>query len=418
MSTGSGPPGTVNPDQVFQKACQDLINKYIEGSIEEAFAIVRLHKLVSEEYPDKTDDDPELVAVFDAYVSQIREHSTRRAAAISGKKPEPAQEPINEANTSGQAGNPGPGAEDPTPENASGDGQTVNANQPFVSEPGSIAPRPLADLLAHVRKVDSEFTSFLSESVKKTQEVLTGFARNLKEADSFVMQLKGRPNLPNTQWKRLVRGQAIDLDAILTSHNSCVINDEERRELADGVEVIVHNGKPTQVKQVTTEGNWILTFRILRDAYTYIFPWRAEELREYEEFILKYYAAFPDSTSHDWIILYDRAVRNRIADGANRLELTDPTAFRDFESKYIGRAGTVAKPEREFPAALGAHKTNPRKRQRTDKSGQICRKWNWDTCERGNACDYIHACAKCGKRNNRAHDGSHRCGPGTRGNQA
>jgi hypothetical protein len=324
----------------FQKACMEVVDLFRTGKITEAIAYGRLFALVTKQLPEKDPEEPEFTATLEAYSGLIKEHADKRAAVDStlkdtssptgaGTQPD---EPSDPARPTGAVG---------STETDTGQGQELAIRDNNKTQ----TTGSLADVIKHIRDKDAAFSGALPESVRKTLGVLNFFARNWKEADSLIQSSSSRPQLPFSQWKRLVRGQVVDLDVILTSHNSHVVRDDDPKEIADGIDVIIRHGAPSQVKEVRTMGNWILTFFKLRDALLHLFPWRTSELQYWTEFIINEFAAVADD-GHVFIIEYDRAVRNRIADSGNKLEFTDHRAFRDLETAFLGQA--AQRPKREI----------------------------------------------------------------------
>lgn len=247
----------------------------------------------------------------------------------------------------------------------------------------------------------TESASF-PESVQKTQWRLAVFAKDWKRADSIVLTSPTRPEFPVSEWKRIVRGQAVNLDIVLSALNCHQSREHEVKELADGLEVLWRDAPPAPIKEVKDTGTWILAFGAMAKAVVHVFPWRESELRQWESHILHQFTAVPES-GHVYVVLYDKAARNRVA-AANRIQLTDYYEFDDLRTQYLGPAAAL--PRRDFISGpSGQGNSIPRKRNREGgQSGrEVCRNWNWGTC--GNErCRYRHTCAKCGRNGHKGQD--------------
>ena len=123
-------------------------------------------------------------------------------------------------------------------------------------------------------------------------------------------------------------------------------------------------------------------------AYSFVFPFRAFEFRQYGEFLSQMFTQhLPDC--HDVVVRFDRAMRRRIG-SRNDLRFYDFAQFSDLQRTHLLPSGTqllATRPSRAF--ARGRSVKPPR--------NEPCRKFNQGACKRSiESCKYTHVCTKCG----------------------
>ncbi|KIY52915.1 hypothetical protein FISHEDRAFT_34297, partial [Fistulina hepatica ATCC 64428] len=141
---------------------------------------------------------------------------------------------------------------------------------------------------------------------------------DLKRARTNLLLSLGVPQFPESQWTKLLSGGTADFDHVLSGIYA----------------------------KVTDYGDWTTAFDSFLDAFTFIFPHRRDELREYAEHVKAFFKARPVS-EHSGVFAYDSAVRTRVAQKRNLLH-TNYLQFQDLQIRFIfspfgGPSGTSSR---------------------------------------------------------------------------
>ena len=226
-------------------------------------------------------------------------------------------------------------------------------------------------------------------SCVETCRILLQFSEDLPGVKSLLRVADNLPEgIPPSQWERILKGESVDLNQILSSMHFVQL-DEERKGRLGRAEVVftVTESK----RQVKTGSEWSSAFRRMSKAITFLFPHRREELCEYAEHIESLFAA-KHTNAHSKVILYDQSVRNRVGGGQNIL-LTDYQHFHNLSEAILHADGIEYK---------GGGKGGSKGGKGSDEGGSskkdICRRFNSkDGCKFSqDECYYKHVCKKCG----------------------
>jgi len=230
----------------------------------------------------------------------------------------------------------------------------------------------------------------LSPSLQKTQSILANFAKDLKRAKASLLNCgKPYPQFPDSEWGNLLGGKSIDLDHVLSGMYSLSHVDREAQPIGKGLEIVRGSSKPARTVQ--THGEWIMAFNAYVAAALFIFPHREQELRDYGDHIMRFFASMP-TEFHERVINYDKAVRVRTAQRRD-LELTDYGQYSDLHLQWINNPAVSS----------SARSTSSRPQRKPGQRREACRRWNEQRCPNSaSSCNYAHVCSKC--RNN-AHVG-------------
>jgi hypothetical protein len=147
----------------------------------------------------------------------------------------------------------------------------------------------------------------------------------------------------------------------------------------------------TPLKRVTCYADWNTAWIRTQYAVEYLFPHRKEELRVYAEHILRKFTA-THASYHDRVILYDRAVRERLS---SRLDLSFAhiNMFSDLADMHTSAFGSaVVGSSVKLISSVGNANDQPRRQ----KSNEACRKYSAGSCQNtATSCRYRHVCAVC-----------------------
>ena len=189
----------------------------------------------------------------------------------------------------------------------------------------------------------------------------------------------------SSQWERILKGDSVDLNQIFSALHLVVI-DEERTGCLGSAEISF--GVPEPKKRISTAAEWSSAWRKASKAIAFAFPHRREELLEYGDYIEPEFAAKIIS-SHPKLLLYDIALRNKVAAGQNIL-LTDHHRLSRLYSAIVMPDGVESFSDRSNSRKL----FKPTKGEKPE----LCNKFNAGTCKKSDAeCKYRHLCKNCRK---------------------
>ena len=225
-------------------------------------------------------------------------------------------------------------------------------------------------------------------SCMETCRLLRAFNRDVAKAKFLIKIAPNSPSgIPSSQWERILKGEAVDLNQFFASLHH-VVPDEERTGRLGDTEITFGVAEPK--KRISTAAEWSSSWRRASKAISFAFPHRREELLEYGDYIESEFAA-KITSSHHKLLLYDIALRNEVAAGQQTL-LTD---FHKFSRLY----SAIVLPD-GVESGGSERERQPGKKPRSQKGDkpEICNKFNAGTCKNpASDCKYRHFCKNCGK---------------------
>ena len=230
-------------------------------------------------------------------------------------------------------------------------------------------------------------SGYSDPSCEETCRLLRAYNRDISKAKFFVkIAPKSPTGIPSSQWERILKGEAVDLNQIFASLHH-VVPDEERTGRLGDTEISFGVAEPR--KRITTAAEWSAAWRRASKAIGFAFPHRRDELFEYGDYIESEFAA-KVSSSHHKLLLYDIALRNEVAAGQHSL-LTDHNRFSRLYSAIVMPDGI------EGHSDKSSGKKPSKSNQGADKS-DFCNKFNAGTCKNSDSeCKYRHLCKNCRK---------------------
>jgi hypothetical protein len=169
----------------------------------------------------------------------------------------------------------------------------------------------------------------LSPALKKTQELLRLFAKNLRAVKISLFTAARRPEFPDSEWNNIIQGRPVDLDNVING-------------------VVFVGPSMIPIRKIQNSCHWLLAWGRAHDAIAFVFPHRSRELEGYRTHILRMFGAI-DSSFHGRVILYDQLIRARVSRRGD-LVLTYFDEFYDLLTIYIwsiGMGGTATSCESE-----------------------------------------------------------------------
>jgi hypothetical protein len=224
----------------------------------------------------------------------------------------------------------------------------------------------------------------------ETCRILLQFSEDLSGVKSLLRVANDRPEgIPSSQWDRILRGESVDLNQILSSMHFVQL-DEERKGRVGKAEIVFAVAESK--RQVKTGGEWSSAYRRMSKAVTFLFPHRREELSDYADHIEGLFSA-KHTNAHTKVILYDQSVRNQVGGGQNIL-LTDYQRFNNLSEAILHVDGIEYRGNGKGPSkgGKGSDEGGPSKKD-------VCRRFNsQEGCRfTDEECYYKHTCKKCGK---------------------
>jgi hypothetical protein len=222
-------------------------------------------------------------------------------------------------------------------------------------------------------------------SCEETRRLLRAYNRDVSKAKFLIKIAHNSPSgIPSSQWERILKGDAVDLNQVFASLHHTV-PDEERTGRLGETEISFGVSEPK--KRISTASEWSTTWRKASKAIAFAFPHRREELLDYGDYIEAEFAAKVVS-SHHKILLYDAALRNEVSAGQHIL-LTDHYRFSSLYSAIVMPDGVES----------SLDKSQGRRSGKSSQPGgklEICNKFNAGTCKRTSSdCKYRHLCKNC-----------------------
>jgi len=129
------------------------------------------------------------------------------------------------------------------------------------------------------------------------------------------------------EWEHIFKGEAIDLDKILSSLH-CITIDPERKVHVGDTEISIGGVETKQ--EVESSSEWSMAWRSTLRVTSFVFEHRECELAKYGDYIERLFAA-KQPGSPNQIILFNKGVRNKVR-GGQTLLLTD---YQYFTSLYV-----------------------------------------------------------------------------------
>jgi hypothetical protein len=214
-----------------------------------------------------------------------------------------------------------------------------------------------------------------------TRDLVANYTLDLKLTKAHLLNSGAAPELPDSEWKSILSGLAVNLDAVFTGRYSTEHDPKVTHEIGD---FTISTREITTSKSIKSAGDWFIAWNQTAAATAFAFPHRYRECQEYGKHILSLFAAFAQE-HHHLILNYDRAVRKRV--GLHRsLLLTDIAEFGDLRVQYLDIRGANSGPQTQ--ANTG--------RRSTKRPNDPCLRWNRGNCPNSaERCFYRHVCSYC-----------------------
>jgi hypothetical protein len=344
--------------------CLDIVNKYRAGNIHKGDAIYEFARAIPVG-EDETAESPGKTLA--SYISMLDNWDRERTLSDADEQQEEAQE--EEPNTAAiRKGHKRAGKNHE-------DGYDDECDEP-------IHRRPKIDTEQFPWSVSDRMEgSALRDECAATRNLIANYTLDIKLAKSHLLNSGAAPEFPDSEWKSILSGLAVNLDAVFSGRYSTEHDSKVTHEFGD---ITISTREATTSKSVKTAGDWFIAWNQATAATSFAFPHRIKECQEYGRHILDLYAAFAEE-HHRLILNYDRAVRKRVALRRNLL-LTDFAEFADLRVQFLDVRGANSSSQAQ---------TNTGRRS-SKRSGDPCLRWNRGACpSTAERCFYKHVCSYC-----------------------
>jgi hypothetical protein len=342
--------------------CNSLVERYRKGEVSKASVYVDIQsKLVRALGNDRARTD----AAFGSFISTIESHDSEVEAATKrggfsavGALQRSASPPIS-----------------------------VSDGHESDGEPASKRVKADESVYAWVAGRKDKRT-VLRDSLAKTLRLIEAYTIDPKATKRSLINEPDCPEFPDSEWKNIISGRAVNLDAVLSGQLSTTQDDPKVEKFGD-LEISYGAVEPTKV--VKNGGDWSIAWNRTVRATVFAFPHRVLELTSYGEYIVNLFSV-THSSIHSRVIAFDRAVRKRVGSVRN-LELTDFEKFADLKIAHMDSIGVsvVSNASKDRGDQKG-------KKGKNRKKDEPCNNWNEGRCSQAEEeCRRLHVCNKCGK---------------------
>jgi hypothetical protein len=355
---------------VFQAVlveCNSLVGQYRKGEITKASVYVEIQSRLAKALKnDRTRSD----AAFGSFIATIESHDTEVGAAASkGRAVDPMQRPSS---------------------------PPISVSDGHQSDEEPVTKKTKVDESAFAWiSSGREKRTALRDTLVKTLELIEVYTIDPKATKRSLVNQPDCPEFPDSEWKNVVAGRAVNLDAVLSGQLSTTQNDPKIEKLGD-LEISFGAVEPN--KLVKNGGDWSIAWNRAVRAVVFAFPHRMQELTSYGEYIVNLFAV-THPTVHSRVIAFDKAVRKRIGSVRN-LELWDFEKFADLKIAHMDSIGVSV--------ISGSSKGDSGRKGKKGKSwrkSEPCNKWNDGRCSQEEEdCRRRHVCNKCGQGDHKGKD--------------
>jgi Zinc knuckle len=371
--SGTDPPGENERTQVLQEL-EDSVNSFRDHKTSKTETISSILRILGE-ISNVSITQSQKDATFDSYLTEILSIQSARDRA-------------NESQSTGESSTkPNTGISDSNPGRIHDRSESESDDEDDCQ---SVKRRKLLESdMPWYSPTNESSPSHSNPSCVETCRLLRAYNHDISKAKFFVRIAPNSPSgIPSSQWERILRGEAVDLNHVFASLHH-VVPDEERTGRLGDAEISFGVTEPK--KRISTASEWCATWRRASKAISFAFPHRRDELLDYGDYIESEFAAKVVS-SHHKLLLYDVALRNEVAAGQQFL-LTDYNRFSRLYSAIVLPDGV----ESQSSTSTGTGK-KPGKSGQTGNKPEVCNKFNSGTCKNSDLeCKYRHLCKNCNK---------------------
>ena len=170
----------------------------------------------------------------------------------------------------------------------------------------------------------------LQDSLGKMLRLIETYTIDLRTTKQSLVNEPDCPEFPDSEWKNIISGRAVNLDAVLSGQLSTTHDEPKVKKFGD-LKITFGAIEPT--KTVKNGGDWSITWNRTVRATLFTFPHQIQELSCYREYVINlFYITHP--SMHSRVIAFDKAVRKRVGSVRN-LKLSDFEKFTDLKIAHM-----------------------------------------------------------------------------------
>jgi hypothetical protein len=235
----------------------------------------------------------------------------------------------------------------------------------------------------------------LSDNLSRTLKLIDAYTINPKATKRSLVNEPDCPEFPDSEWKNVISGRAVSLDAVLSGQLSTTNDDLKVQKFGD---LKISFGAVEPTKLVKNGGDWSIVWNRTVRAIIFAFPHRLRELTSYGEYIINLFSV-THSSVHSRVIAFDKAVRKR-AGSVRNLELSDFEKFADLKIAHMDSIGVSV-----ISGTSGDDGNKKGKHRKGWKKEEPCNNWNEGKCSQAeDDCRRQHVCNKCKKAGHKGKD--------------
>ena len=239
--------------------CNTLVERYCKGEISKATVYVEIQsKLAKALLNDRSRSD----AAFGLFIATIESHDSEVGAA-------------------------------------KGKGRALDSMQRSPSPPLSNPDEPQSDeepVAKRVKVDESEYAwvasrpdkrIVLRDSLAKTLKLIEAYTIDPKATKRSLINEPDCPKFPDSEWKNIIAGRAVNLDAVLSGQLSTTQDNPKVEKFGD-LEISFGAVEPTKI--VKNGGDWSIAWNRTVRATIFAFLHRIHELSSYREYIVNLFS--------------------------------------------------------------------------------------------------------------------------------
>ena len=273
--------------------CNSLVEGYRKGEITKAAVYIEIQSKLTKALGD---DRARTDAAFRSFIATIESHDAEIGAAFAkGRHYDPEQR-------------------SPSPPVSVSDHRQPESDE----EPAAKRVKVDESAYAWVRSRKDKQT-VLRDTLSKTLKLIEAYTVDPKATKQSLVNKPDCPEFPDSEWKNIISGRAVNLDTVLSGQLSTTQDNLEIEKFGD-LEISFGAVEPT--KLVKNAGDWLIAWNRTVRAIIFAFPHQMQELTSYGEYIVNLFSV-THSSVHSQVVNFDKAVRKRV--GSVRI-LNSPTS--------------------------------------------------------------------------------------------
>ncbi|KIL58036.1 hypothetical protein M378DRAFT_87058 [Amanita muscaria Koide BX008] len=382
-----------DPAQVV-RSCDNILEQFRRKEINRPNAVLALARAI----PQATSIGSPSAEAFAQYYSRLEDEGERNASA--SRRGQYAQ--AASADPGGSGTSPHAPAEDSSDTRPSSQTVSTGASEqshaqtlvralsPQGDEPG-IKRVKLDERFLPWTILDNDAEDRLGGPLNQTRLQLAEFQKDPRSVLNSLLNSTHRVSFPESEWLALIKGHSVSFDKIHSHRLSLASSYKASRRIAQGLDFTIEDPEPPN--KIRSQGDWENAWYSFFEACTFIFPHRADELRDYHEWIHHRFEACHESV-HQRVINLDSKVRS-FAASRRDVALNQPSKFNHLEGSYLHEWGTghcaASRPQEKAFSGFSASSSR--------KSQAPCNRFNEGRCPSkiASQCRYQHICSKCRK---------------------